>query len=106
MKNPLADLEHRTLAALPGVSIKRARMAAPERVDAFDVCRGDRMIAVLWTAADGFCIADINDDSVLDDSPDFVVASVEDALQSLRFLLGDAELRDMDGVDAPARRAA
>jgi hypothetical protein len=106
MKNPLADLEHRTLAALPGVSIKRARMAAPERVDAFDVRRGDRMVAVLWTVADGFCIADVNDDSVLDDSPDFVVRSVDEALQSLMFLLDTAELRDMDGADAPARWAA
>ena len=88
MKSPLADLELRMRATLPGVSIERARMAAPERVDAFDVRHGDRMIAVLWTAADGFCIAEVNDDSVLDDIPDFVVRSVDEALQSLVFLLG------------------
>lgn len=85
--HPLADLEHRTLATLPGVSIRRARMATPDRADAFDVQRGDRVVAVLWTAADGFCMADVNDDRVLDDSPDFVVGSVEEALRILMFLL-------------------
>ncbi len=87
MRSPLAVLEHRVLAALPGVSIRRARMAAPGRVDALDVRRGDRMVAVLWTAADGFCIADVNDDSVLGDGPDFVVRSVDQALQHLMTLL-------------------
>lgn len=91
--NPLADLERRSLAALPGVSIKRARMAAPGRVDALDVYRGDRVIAVLWTAVDGFCIADITDDGVLDDSPDFVVASVDDALEILTSMLDAADSR-------------
>lgn len=91
MKNLLADLAHRTLTALPGVSIKRARMASPEQADAFDVRLGDRMVAVLWTVGDGFCIADVSDDDVLDDSPDFVVRSVDEALQRLTRLLGAAD---------------
>jgi hypothetical protein len=106
MNNPLADLEHRTRVAFPGVFIERARMTAPERVDAFDVRQGDRLIAVLWAVDDGFSITEVNDDSVLDDSPDFVVGSVDEALQSLMFLLGAVELRDTDGADAPARQAA
>ena len=88
--SPLANLEQQALAALPGVSIKRARMAAPERFDALDARRGDRVVTVLWTAIDGFCIANLNDDSVLGDGPDLVVHSVEEALQILMSVLSAA----------------
>jgi hypothetical protein len=106
MKNPLADLEDRTRVALPGVSITRARLTAPERVDALDVRRGDRLITVLWTVDEGLCVTEVHDDSVFDDRPDYVVSSVDEALQSLLFLLGPEVLYDTDGIDDPARKAA
>lgn len=106
MKNPLPDLEHRARVALPDVAVEHLPMTAPERTDALDLRKGDRLITVLWTVADGICITEVSDDSVLDDEPSYVVHSVEDALQIVIFLLGAGMATDLHGVDDPARKAA
>jgi hypothetical protein len=106
MNHLLADLEARTHVAFPEISIERIRTRAPERVDAFDIRQGDRLITVLWTTDDGICVTEIDDESVFDDAPGYVLRSVDEALQVLGFLLGRSELSDVDGVDAPPRKAA
>jgi hypothetical protein len=106
MKNPLSDLEHRARVALPDVAVEHLRMKAPERTDALDLRKGDQLINVLWTVADGICITEVSDDSVLDDEPSYVVHSVDDALQIVVFLLGAGMATDLHGVDDPAREAA
>lgn len=106
MNHLLADLEARTRAAFPEVSIQHIRMRAPDRVDAFDLRQGDRLITVLWTTADGICITEIDEDSAFDDAPDYALRSADEALQVLGFLLGNSVLNDVDGVDAPPRKAA
>lgn len=106
MNNPLSDLEERTRVALPEVIVERRRTRAPERVGFLDIRRADRLIVVMWTAEDGLCIAEVDDDSVFGDVPDYVVGTVDEALQILTFLLGATDLKDVDGIDAPARQAA
>jgi hypothetical protein len=105
MSNPLSDLEERTRVAFPDVSIDSAPMRAPEQVGFLDIRRARRLIVVMWTADDGFCISEVDDDSVYGDEPDFVVGSVDEALQILTFLLDATDLKDVDGVDEPARKA-
>jgi hypothetical protein len=110
MNNPLSDLEERTRVALPEVTVERRRTRAPERVGFLDIRRVDRLIdrliVVMWTAEDGLCIAEVDDASVFGDVPDYVVGTVDEALQILMFLLGATDLKDVDGIDAPARQAA
>jgi len=106
MNNPLADLEERTRAAFPAVSVEHHPTRAPERFGIIDIRQGDRLIAVMWTPDDGICITEVDDDGVFDDTPDFVVRPVDEALQVLTFLLGAADLNDVDGIDGPARKAA
>lgn len=75
MKNPLHDLEQRARVALSDV-VEHLRMKAPDHADALDLREGGRLINVLWTLADGICITEVTDDSVLDDEPGYVVHSV------------------------------
>jgi hypothetical protein len=81
-------------------------MKVPERTDVLDLRKGDRLITVLWTEDDGLCVTEVNDDSVFDDEPGYVVHSVDEALQILVFLLGAGVATDLHGVDDPARKAA
>src|SRR5678815_1168558 len=106
MKNPLPDLEQRARVALPDVAIEHLPLKEPGCSDAIDLRKDDRLITVLWTVSDGICVTEVNEDSVFDDEPGYVLHSVEDALQVLTFLLGAAMGTDLDGVDDSARKAA
>jgi hypothetical protein len=106
MNSSFDELERGVRIALPDVRIERARMSVAALADAIDIRRDGRLVNVLWTLDDGFCVTEVRDTTAFDDTPEFVVASVEEVLQVLTFLFGVAELRDVDGIDDPARIAA
>jgi hypothetical protein len=103
MTNPLADLEARMRIVFPKAFIEHPSMKYPERVDMLDIRSADRLIAMMWTPADGICITEVDDNSVFDSAPDFVVNTADEALQVLKFLMSAGTLHDADNFDLPPR---
>ncbi len=99
MNSPLVDLERRMRVALPNAIILRQQFAAADRIAAFEVRQGERLITVMWTPADGLCITEVRDDSGFDDTPDYSSVSEPEALELVQFLLGSgSELRGMSAA--------
>lgn len=94
----LAKLADETRKLLPHAKVGLITFAEPLRAEALDIRLDAHLITVLWTPNKTY-VAIVQNDDVLDDTPDYSCDTPDQVLPILKFLLGPAAHVDTSGSD-------